>query len=89
MVSLQVTFLPVLIFYVVDQRLKLRAQLINQFKTVGAYKITLTIVTLVGYMVYMAVLYVTGAPSFIPAFSVIFLFLYLIHEPERFMDSDK
>jgi len=83
------TFLPVTLFYLLDTRLKLKAKLIQKFSTVKSYKITLVVICLILYALYMTLLYRMGSSLFFTSFAIIFLYQYLMYKPERCLTSEK
>lgn len=76
-------FLPVLILYILDKKFKLKLKLIKQFKTVDKYENTILTITFTS--IFGCLLFTTKNNTSINplAFSIIFLYHYLIRIPEE------
>ncbi|SMP54316.1 hypothetical protein [Anoxynatronum buryatiense] len=83
------TFLPVTLFYVFDKRLHLKTKLIHNFNSIRSYKVFLVIISLILYGLYMTLLYRMGSSLFYTGFAVVFLYHYLMYQPDRHWQSKK
>ncbi|SDK11161.1 hypothetical protein SAMN05660472_00766 [Natronincola ferrireducens] len=84
------TFLPVLIFYILDRVFNLKIGLVRLFKTTKIYKTTILLISLSGYLLSLVVLYlVEKTHLFFMGFSIIFLYHYLIHIPDTALNLNK
>jgi len=76
-------FIPVLIFYILDKKFKLKLKIIKQFKTIGKYKLTIFTISFIcffGYLIFTVKNNISINPL---AFSIVFLYHYLICIPEE------
>lgn len=76
-------FIPVLVLYILDKKFKLKLELIKQFKTIGKYRFTIFAISFICFLSYM-LFTVENNISINPlAFSILFLYHYLIRIPEE------
>lgn len=76
-------FFPVLIFYILDTLFYLKIKLIKLFNTTERYKKILLSISITLYILFSIFLFLTDNAHLINlAFSIIFLYKYLIHNIE-------
>ncbi len=85
-----ITFLPVLIFYMLDRLFNLKIRLVSLFKSTKIYKTTILFISLSGYLISIVILYFAEKSHlFFMGFSIIFLYYYLIRIPDTAFNSDQ
>ncbi len=76
------TFLPVLIFYVLDKLFNLKMIFMSVFKSTKSYRDTIAAISLLSLLIVGVGIYLAGIKNYIIPFSMMYLTLYLLYTPE-------
>ena len=80
------TFLPVLIFYVLDKLFNIKMKIMSLFKSTKSYRNTIAVVSLLSLLIVGVGTYLAGIENYVIPFSMMYLILYLLYTPETEAD---
>ncbi|SMP60723.1 hypothetical protein SAMN06296020_108171 [Anoxynatronum buryatiense] len=76
------SFLPFLIFYVLDKLFNMKKKCMSLFKSTKSYRNTIAVISLLSLLIVGTGTYLAGIENYIIPFSMMYLILYLLYTPE-------